>query len=77
MEHKEKVENLYLSDDASAEEMADSLKELPEALKVEDFLRRQNIRIFGWEKGKEIQSFYTPFPHKDEQGIWLYDFWRI
>lgn len=37
MELKEKVENLCLSDDASAEEMADSLKELPDALKVEDF----------------------------------------
>ena len=45
-ELKEKVEGLYADDNATTEEIAAGLKELSDALKVEEMFWKQKSRVF-------------------------------
>ena len=50
-ELKEKVEGLYSNDDATFEKIADTLKELSTALKVEDMFWKHKTGVL-WLRGR-------------------------
>lgn len=71
-ELKEKVENLYLNDDATTEEIAEALKELSDALKVEEMFWKQKCHIFWLREGDRNTKFFHPLTKKRELGIELH-----
>lgn len=53
----EKMECMYSNDDVTIEEIAETLKELSNALKIEEMFCKQENKVFWLQKGDKNTKF--------------------